>query len=108
MGDSPGCHSVIKLNDHPGVGKPARGHERLEGIPLHKLHGISKLGKSGKIGYVVQDLVVQLIGTAIRIPYNGATMEDRSFDNRSKGQIQREVSSWPLNRRGLWLLGPQT
>ena len=24
IGDSPGCHSVIELNDHPGVEKPAR------------------------------------------------------------------------------------
>ena len=29
MGDSPGCHSVIELNDHSGVEKLARGHERL-------------------------------------------------------------------------------
>ena len=87
MGDSPGCHSVIELNDHPGIEKSARGHERLQGVPLHKPHGISELGKGDKIRYVVKDLVVQLFGTAIRIPYNGAIMEDRSSDNQRRGQI---------------------
>ena len=75
MGDSPGCHSVIELNDHPRVEKPARGHERLQGLPLHKPHGISELEKGGKIIYVLKDLIVQLFGTTIRIPYNWATME---------------------------------
>ena len=63
--DSPRCHSLIELNDHPRVEESARGHERLQVVPLHKPHGISKLGKGGKIRYVVKDLVVQLFGTAI-------------------------------------------
>ena len=29
MGVSPGCHSLIKLDDHTGVEKPAWSHERL-------------------------------------------------------------------------------
>ena len=29
MGISPGCHSLIKLDDHTGVEKPAWCHERL-------------------------------------------------------------------------------
>ena len=95
MGDLLGCHSMIELNDHSGVEKPARGHERLQGVPLHKPHGILELGKGGCSRYVIKSLVVQLLGIAIRISYNGATMEDRSSDNRSRGQIQREVSSWP-------------
>ena len=48
MGDLPGCHSVIELNDHPRIEKLLRGHERLQGVPLHKSHGISKLGKATK------------------------------------------------------------
>ena len=107
MGDSPGCHSVIELNDHRGVEKQARDHERLQGVPLHKPYGISELGKGGKIRHVVKGLVVQLFVTAIRISNSGATMEDRSSDKRSKGQIQREVSSRPLNKWGLRLLGPR-
>ena len=65
IGDSPGCHSVIELNDHPGVEKLARCHERLQGVLLHKPHAISELRKGGKIRYVVKGLVVQLFGTAI-------------------------------------------
>ena len=26
IGDSPGCHSLIELNDHPRVEESARGH----------------------------------------------------------------------------------
>ena len=93
MGDSLGCHCVKELNDHSRVEKPARGHERLQGVPLHKPHGISELEKGRKTRYVVKGLIVKLFGTAIRISCNGATMEDRSSDKQSRGQIRRKVSS---------------
>ena len=80
MGDSPGCHGVKELNDHSWVEKLAWGRERLQGVPLHKTHGISEPGKGRKIRYVVKGLVVQLFSTTIRISCNGATMEDRSSD----------------------------
>ena len=32
---SPGCHGMVELNDHSGVEEPARGHKRLQGVPLH-------------------------------------------------------------------------
>ena len=108
MGDSPGCHGVKELNDHPWVEKPAWGHERLQGVPLHKLHGIRELRKGEKIRYIIKGLIVQLFGTTIQISCIGATMEYRYFDKRSKGLIKREVSNWPLNKWGLRLLGPRT
>ena len=40
----PGCHGMIKLDDHPGVEEYVRGHKRLQGVPWHKPHGISELG----------------------------------------------------------------
>ena len=70
MGDSPGNHGVKELNDHPWVEKPTRGNERLKGVPRHKPHGISELGKAYKIIYILKGLVVQLFGTAIRISCN--------------------------------------
>ena len=48
MGDSPGCHNMVELNDHPRVEKLVRGHKRIQGVLLHKPHGISKLGIGGK------------------------------------------------------------
>ena len=41
---SPGCHCMVELDDHMGVEEPVRGHKRLQGVPLHKPHGISELG----------------------------------------------------------------
>ena len=58
MGDSPGCHGVIELNDHPWIEKPVRGHERLQGVSLHKPHGISEFRKGGKIINVVKGIIV--------------------------------------------------
>ena len=81
MGDLPRCHSVVEINDHSGIEKLARGHERLQGVPLHKPHGISKLGKGSCSRYVIKSLILQFLGTAIQVSYNGATMEDRSSDN---------------------------
>ena len=40
---SPGCHGMVELDDHLGVEVSARGHKRLQGVLLHKPHGISKL-----------------------------------------------------------------
>ena len=43
-----GCHSMVELNDHSGVEEPTWGHKRLQGVPLHKPHGISELGICSK------------------------------------------------------------
>ena len=48
MGDPPSCHSMVELNDHPGVEKPVQGYKRLKGVLLHKPHGIFKLGIGSK------------------------------------------------------------
>ena len=45
---SPGCHSMIELNDHLGVEKLAQGHERLQGVAPHKPHRVSDLMKGSK------------------------------------------------------------
>ena len=45
---SPGCHGMVELDDHPEVEEPARGHKRLQGVPLHKPHRISELGICSK------------------------------------------------------------
>ena len=74
IGVSPGCHSLIELDDHSGIEKPAWSHERLQGVPVHKKHGVSKLGKGGKSKYVIKDLIVQVLGTTIRIAWNRATV----------------------------------
>ena len=67
MGVSPGCHSLIKLDDHTRVEKPASSHERLQGVPVHKPHRVPELGKGGKRRYVIKGLIVQVLGTTIRI-----------------------------------------
>ena len=64
-GDLPGCHSMVELNDHPGVEKPVRGHKRLQGVPLHKPHGISELGIGSKSWKIIICFTVHFPGTAI-------------------------------------------
>ena len=99
---------MIKLNDHSRVEKLARGHERLQGVPLHNPHRISELRKGGKSWKVIKSLIVQVLGTAIQIACNGATIKDGSFDKRGKGQIQREVNNWTLNTWGIRILRLRT
>ena len=65
MGDSPGCHSMVELNDHLWVEKSARGHKRLQGVLLHKPHGISELGIGSKSWKIIVCLAVHFPGTAI-------------------------------------------
>ena len=65
MGDSLGCHSMVELNNHPGVEKPARGHKRLQGVPLHKPHGIFELGIGSKSWKIIISFGVHFLGTAI-------------------------------------------
>ena len=47
---SPGFHGMVELDDHPGVEEPTRGHKNLQGVPLHKPHGISELRPAVKAG----------------------------------------------------------
>ena len=35
IGLSLGCHSVVELDEHPGVEKPVWGHKWLQGVPPH-------------------------------------------------------------------------
>ena len=83
----PGCHGMVELDDHLGVEEPTWGHKRLQGVPLHKPHRISELGIGSKGWKIIICLAVHFHGTAIGIAYNGATMEERSSDNRSRGHI---------------------
>ena len=67
IGVSPRCHGLIELNDHPRVEKSAWSNERLQGVPVHKPYGVSKLEKGEKSRYVKKDLIVQVLGTTICI-----------------------------------------
>ena len=87
MGVSSGCHSLIKIDDHTGVENLAWSHERLQGVPMDKPHGVSKLEKGGKSIYVIKGLIVQVLGATIRISWNKATVKDRPSDERVRGQV---------------------
>ena len=60
-----GCHGMVELDDHLGVEELARGHKRLQGVPLHKPHRISKLEISSKGWKIIICLVVHFPGTSI-------------------------------------------
>ena len=77
-----GCYGMVELDDHPRVEESAWGHKRPKGVPLHKPHGISELGIDNKGWKIITCLVVHFPGTAIRIAYNAAAMEEGSPDNR--------------------------
>ena len=79
---------MVELDDHLGVEESAWGHKKLQGVPLHKPHRISELEIGSKGWKIIICVVVHFPGTAIRIAYNGAAMEEGSLDNRSRGQIR--------------------
>ena len=64
MGDSPGRHSMVEVDNHPGV-EESWGHKMLQGVPLHKPHGISKLRIGSKSWKIIICFVVHFLGTAI-------------------------------------------
>ena len=65
MGDSPGFHKMVELHDHPRVEKPGQGHKRLQGVPLHKPHGISELRIGSKSWKIIICLAVHFPSTVI-------------------------------------------
>ena len=87
-----------KLNDHPRVVKPTRGHEWCQGIPLHKAHRISELRIFSEGREIIINLAMQIPLTAINIPWNRAAVEVGPPDDRSRGQIRREISNRALSR----------
>ena len=56
---------MVELNDHSGVEKSARGHKRLQGVPLHKPHGIYELRIGSKSWKIITCFTVYFPGTAI-------------------------------------------
>ena len=98
IGISPGGHGQIKLNDDTRVEELVRSHEGIHRVPLHKPHGVSKLGKGCESCKVVKMLFVQILATTIIIARNGAIVEDRPFDNGARRLILRNVENWTLCR----------
>ena len=60
-----GFHGMVELDDHLGVEKFARGHKSLQGVPLHKPHGIIELEFSNKRWKIIICLAVQFPGIVI-------------------------------------------
>ena len=56
---------MVELNDHPGVEESMWGHKMLQGVPLHKPHGISELRICSKSWKIIICFVVHFLGTAI-------------------------------------------
>ena len=81
------CHGMVELDDHSEVEEPTWGHKRFQGVSLHKPHRISELGIGSKGWKIIICIAVHFPGTTIGIAYNGATMEERSPDNRSREHI---------------------
>ena len=62
---SPRCHGIVELDDHLRVEEPARGHKRLQEVPLHKPHRFFELGIGSKGWKIIICLAVHFPGTAI-------------------------------------------
>ena len=65
IGVSPGHHGLIELDDYVGIEEPVLSHEGFQGVSLHKLHGVSKLGMGGESWNVIEVLIVKVLAIAI-------------------------------------------
>ena len=98
IGLSPKGHSVVELDDHPRVEKPTWGHKWLQGVPLYYPHRVDELWICSKGWKIIINFVMRVLGTKIRIFGNRVAVEEGSPDDRSRGHIQREISSKALSR----------
>ena len=89
---------MVKLDDHSRVVKPARGHEWLQGVPLHQAHRISELWIFSEGREIIINLCVHIPLTVISIPWNRAAKEVGPPNDRCRGQIRREIFSMALSR----------
>ena len=96
MGISPRGHDLIELNDYPGVEKLAWSHEGLQGVLLHKLHSVSKLGEGDESWKIIKVQVVQILSTTVGIAWNRATVEGKPSDKGARGQVLRTAKGWAL------------
>ena len=85
VGLSPRHHRVIKLDDNPVIKISTQRHERLQMVSLQEDHGVSKLWVLDKCWEIVVNLLMQISPTAVKIPLDGAAMEEGPLDNRCKG-----------------------
>ena len=54
----PGSHGMVEFDDHTQIKEPVRSHEGLYGVPLHKPHGVSKLGEGRESRNIIKILIM--------------------------------------------------
>ena len=74
---------MVEFNDHTRIEEPARSHEGLQGVALHKSHGVPKLKEGGERWNFIKTFIVHILATTVGITYYWAIVKKGSFDNGS-------------------------
>ena len=62
---SPGSHGMVELDNHMWIEEPVWSHEGLQGVPLHKPHGASKLEEGRESRNIIKILIIQILSTIV-------------------------------------------
>ena len=55
---------MVEFDDHTRIEEPAWSHEGLQGVPLHKPNGVSKLGEGRESQNTIKIRIMQIFSTA--------------------------------------------
>ena len=95
---SPGSHGVLEFDDHTRIEELAQSHEGLQGVVLHKSHGVRKFREGGEIQNVIKIFILQILATVVGITCYWAIVKIWSSDNGARRVVLMTVSSWGRGR----------
>ena len=56
---------MVEFNDHTWIEEPAWSHKGLQGVALHKSHGVLKLREGRESQNVIKMFIVHILATAV-------------------------------------------
>ena len=81
VGLSPGCHSMIELDDNPRVIVLTRHHDWLQMVSLYEEHGVSEPQVRNKCREIIVHFPMEISPLAVDIPRDRVVGEVRSPDD---------------------------
>ena len=81
VGLSPGCHSMLELDDNPRIIVLTRHHVWLQMVSLYEEHGVSDPWVSGKCREIIVHLPMEISIPTANVPRDKVAGEVRSPDD---------------------------
>ena len=58
-------HGMVEFDDYARIKEPTQSDEGLQGVSLHKPHGVLKLGEGRESWNIIKILIMKILSTTV-------------------------------------------